>query len=355
MTNIKPTQNAIDANHQSVYPPTINRNLFSYVTNVIHKTTDIFVSVISFPTRYFGSKSWGIALLKGRLKIYKKEGYHHNLTPISQQEARHYVRYAAATAAIPKNDEAWTIPFGYALLSPKTLPLQQPKLPSGIQTTDEYFFDRSSGLKVSLFRNAKTNETIVCFGAIGSPTHELGPTNENFWLIRWQYIQMFASSLGAKMSIFDEAAQLCSAIKSAIPEGHIKLVGMCMGGALAQYAGLQTATETLCFNSLSIGAGLQQAIGDEKLALADRYITHISCKKDWASGEHTILTLIDRIFCAIGVRTPGNFGRHYSIPSASAYKTAKQIHDYLFGSIVSYLGYHYRTLPCEMSPTDRQP
>jgi hypothetical protein len=347
-------QDNLTPTYQSSFFTSIPQKIISSITDLLRKITDIFHQAIVFPTRYFGSKSGTITLQGCQLKIGAKEGYHLVLTPLSKQETRSYVRYAATTAAVVENDDAWTTPFGYTCLSPLALSINPSLLPPNIQATNECFFDRSNGLKVTLFHNPNNNEIVICFGAIGSSTHELGSTKENSWLICKQYTQMFFSGIGAKMSIFEEARQLSKAIINACPTRNVKLVGMCMGGALAQYVGLQTETKAICFNSLAIGAGLQQAIGDGKLALADRYITHISCKEDWASGEHKFLTLIDRLFCAIGIRTPGNFGHHYSIPSAPEYKTMYQIHTYLFGSVASHLGYHYRTLPSEMSVVDRQ-
>lgn len=96
---------------------------------------------------------------------------------------------------------------------------------------------------------------------------------------------------------------------------------------------------------MPIGAGLQHNLGEKRLSQADQWITNVSAEKDFASDS----TLARIMECALGllhIRSPRNFGRKYSIPSA--YTTPGEIHTFIMGSLAKHLGYDTRTLPSEM-------
>jgi hypothetical protein len=118
-----------------------------------------------------------------------------------------------------------------------------------------------------------------------------------------------------------------------------RFAGQSLGGAYAQYLALRTKQRAICFNSFPIGAGLQAKIPAETLNRAQQYCTHFVVEKD-PFNNNCLTTTVDRALSAMGVRTPGSFGRCLTIPSA--YKNFEHTHNYVLGSLCNYLGYDKR-------------
>ncbi len=321
------------------------------ISEAIAKVAQIALSIIYFPTRYFGSKTWHAAVVDGKITILKNPGYHTTLEAISRDKLCSSVPYAAACVSAHCKKNSWIEPFGLSQVSPRDLNIDRTHLPDSLIEKEDCFFDTDIGLKVDIMKNNTTGEVIVVYGAFSSSNSELSTWIDKKGMLAAQGSAVGSTLLGLSSELFDKALLLQKEITKALPDTKITLAGHSLGGALAQYVGLHTATQAICFNSFPLGAGLQQDIGREKLFNADRYVTHISCQTDWASDNQFGAAIIDTVCCSIGITTPGNFGRRLAIPSA--YTGTHDTHDYIFGSIMKHLGYNTRTTSQELSPDDR--
>lgn len=279
--------------------------------------------IVFFPARYFGSK-------------HHCTGYHFKMQKeLSPEEAKAFLPYAGANATVHSNDPDWL--FGHQLADYEKLPDI-----SGIEKRNTNYFNPETGLKLAVYENE--NELIISYGALTAYRSELPNATG---LSRKGYLNCIANLAGGVPSIFNEAERITLELLKTYPHASKKvtLSGQCYGGTLASFVGIKNKIQAVCTNSFPLGAGLQKEIGRDRLDLADEYVTHISANKDSIS-DNRFLSVLDRIASAIGIRTPGNFGKRLVIPSA--YRNSKHTHEHFMGSMMHHLGKKIRDKPREV-------
>jgi hypothetical protein len=307
-----------------------------------------------FPTRYLGAKDWSLPgiVLKLPLHVFNKilgkdssdlvsTGYHKTFERIlSIKEAKNLL--PVLLAALDSNSpEKYLHPLGLSFIKPKDLNIQDPEL----LTFDTCFLNPSTGAKITLVEK-NSSEILVVFGAKHS-AKRLFPDD-----ISWQKkvkkkqdIAIAQNLLGLKPATHTKTlSQVKQLLSHPFFNGKkITLTGCCFGGSLAQYLGLKLQLETVCFNSLQLGPGLQKDLGDQALAKADHYVTNISVKTDFLN-DNPIYNFANRVLSFIGIKTPGNFGKQYYIP----YQGPKSSHTFIRGSMMQHLGLHGKTFPSDL-------
>jgi|SRR5579872_4235449 len=305
----------------------------------IKKTTSAFFKLILnvslFPTRYLSSKSFNVGT-----------GYTRNLIPISPQKTKEYLRFAGGSVASFANDESWVKPFGTQFLNIEDVDLTG--LPGNLRAEKKCFFDPENGLKMVIVHSDA--EALIIYGSLRAGNAMLDDA-EAQKLVDRQNIILGANLFGFKPAIFEQADALFQRVKShpRLRGKRILFSGQCMGGCIASYVALKNQERAICFNTFPLGAGLQEDLGKNRLRQAGRLVTHISAKTDFVS-DPKYLDLVDLIISSIGIRTPGNFGRRFSIPSA--YNRAHDTHSYIFGSLMKHIGHNVRTRPAELRSWD---
>jgi hypothetical protein len=329
-------------------------NSIAYVAKRIFQAV---YQCITFPCRYLGSKDWSIPgiIIRTPYLIFKKilgfpvtketffgTGYHASFQKqLSKQEAKEHLLYACMAGFGHANNPCWIEPFGYKVISPKELGIKDERL----QPKNTCFFDPDSGLKIALAE--KEGEVLISFGAIDSGRIEV-PEKEIKNLNRRLHIAAGANLWGFQPGIFAQAEEFIKKLKEMpqFKDKKILLVGQCLGGALAQYVALKQQLKSYCFNTLPIGAGLQWDIPAATLQKAEEYVTHVGVKGDFAI-DGSIPNVFDFIFRKIGIKTSGNFGKKYFIPSA--YQDRKLTHERVIGSLMKYLGFHENAKPQDIN------
>lgn len=338
---------------------------------------------VCFPLRYLGSKTWSIPGLAARLpgvllfgwnksesittQLFGK-GYEYHSRGLTPEESKPFLRNACIASSIAvspsakmprRMEEEWLDPYGLKVISPKEMGLDLAGLSEHIEVNDRRFLDPESGLKVMMVTNE--DEVIIAFGAAGAAKNEFVDAENNpSWkkLERhiWNNI-VWANLFGASPEIYRQADKLYTAIKDheALKGKKITLVGHCLGGSLASYVGLKHGVQVNGFNTLAFGAGIQKEIGDERLKEANKYLTHISISKDFFS-DCPKSSIVDRMVNLMGIRTPGNFGKHYTVPAYEEYNNPKdgnslsrvnqdRIHNFYVGSMMAHVGFSNRDKP----------
>lgn len=308
----------------------------------------------SFPLRYVGSKSCSLpGFVLGKINQLVHfivqpgkalppigcEGYQWSLKKLPMEAVKHYVRLQSPLAASYANRWAWLDASGYKLINSKDVPVP---LPKGVIAKDTCFFNPRNGLKIAFFQNKE--ETVVAFGAIFSGNVELSNKRQQSRLVLRQHLYAFSAVFGGMPSSYRQADQIIRNLKdSGYFEGKkVILTGQCLGGGIASYAGLRNKIPTLCANTLLMGAGLQKRVGIETLREAKKYVTHVSTRGDYISNNR-IFHIFDRCLSFIGVRTPGNFGNRFYIPSA--FKSPAQNHAEIQSCALAYMGYSRHARP----------
>lgn len=375
-----------DLNNPSIIVPAEKKiektSLIKRICECIKRVFRSIVDFFLFPTRYFGSKTWSIPgiivrtpciLFKrlfgftGGMKLSEEilgKGYQFNTKTLGKDETKKLIRSATLATAVHNFTSKWREAmdvFGMSVLNPKDLQLDpnRVKINPNIECNDVRFFDRTSGLKMMAVANDK--EVLVTFGALGGPRAEITDKKEREALEKRIWKKVVWSGLGGiKPDIYEEANTLFSAIKNApsLKGKKIKVVGHCMGGSIATYVGLKHKLKVHSFNTLAFGPGLQQQVGTKALSQAEEYVTHLSIENDFFS-DCKQLKALDVLGSLIGLKTPGNFGKHYRIPAAKDYAAIKQyskrqdaIHNYFLGSMMEYIGHRNRTLPQDVVNAD---
>jgi hypothetical protein len=349
-TKRKIDQSAID-------PPTLGTRILSRITAIAKACFEFLKSLVLFPLRYFGSKTWSIPgvilrapiiafnrLFTRPLETFSQELFHDNGysfsfdKTLSPDELQPYLPAICGTGFVHKGDQSF-IPTGWKAINPKKLNLKI----DCMQARDSNFFDPATGLKASLMENGK--EVIISFSSLEPGVKE-------------DQAQKFGNGktgvllklyLGGNPPSFDLASKFVKQIKT-LPyfrDKKIVLSGNSYGGSLAQYAGLQNSVKAVCSNAVPLSAGQQKTLGQNILRNARLYITHIAVENDYVT-DVPIATTIDRVLSAIGIRTAGNFGRRYKIPSAYARWQLFHHHGFTLGSVMNHLGHGYRKIPCTL-------
>lgn len=331
------------------------------VTTLTKKTTEYVISFLGmikstccFPMRYVGAKTWSIPGIIIRTpyvifkrtfgistqKSFKEElfgtGYSYRYELLGKEEVKSMLLYASSIACGHSIKPEWIEPFGFQIISPKTLGIQFPN----IEAREHCFFDPKTSLKVVIIE--KDNEVVISFGALRCGDSEVSEEIDRTRMFRIGLRSAVYNWVGGIPEIYMEAEMLLKEIlnHSRFKGKKIVLAGQCFGGSLAGFIALKNKIPAYCFNTLPFGAGLQQEIGDENLACADQYLTHLKIENDFLNNRH-MYRIGDRILTGLGIRTPGCFGRKFFIPSA--YQKGKEIHEFYIGSMMQYLGFDKRS------------
>lgn len=213
--------------------------------------------------------------------------------------------------------------------------------------TDNCIFDRQTGLKIVVSVSASTKEIILAFGDANSMVAELNkdaPSTK-----RSQRLAVLANLCGwGNPEIYLRgntlAMYMITTLKGSYSYSNYKitLTGQSLGGTLAQYVGLRNGIPAFCYNAVPLGRKLQESIGHQNLSNAKSYVTHLSVSWDCPS-DVPMSGITSFLLNCLTVRTPGNFGQRFCIPTA--YYNPFSIHSYVSGSFVKSLGYSERVLP----------
>jgi len=302
----------------------IHNNLLSRIFQSVWRTFTFLPTLLS---RYYGSK----------LQCEYQFGFKNIL---SQEEAASYLPYISAAAyGFTGNAEEFLLPLGWTPILPKDLNL----IHSELTPTPYCYFDKSTGLKISFAE--KENEILIAIPGLlfsaGSEKNE--KARDYFNGIKRDPAKLINLSGGVPYVYLQAEQAINSLLELDRFKGKkITLVGQCFGGSIASYVALKKGLKAICFNSLQLGAGLQALIGDESLKKAEDYITHLCVQGDWLTTFRSI-ERIDRVLTYLHIRTPGNFGSKYLIPSA--YSSSLKSHGFVLGSLMAYLGHDKRTTP----------
>ncbi len=336
--------------------PTKKASLLTTVQK-IHRFFQMAMSVIAIPLRYFGSKNWSIPGATFRLleqsarvvlrmqkaikwkDVFPTGNVSKAQKRLSQEEAKAYVNPLAIVSYTYNGDTSWIEPLD---IRPAQLSDTECK-ELGIQKDKSRFIDTKTNVSFSIteqgdnlflsFSGAKSN----WWSSLSKWTVNPQETKETFATV--------GSMCGSCDELYQDLDKLFLRLKQS-PKWNRKkwtLLGQSRGGGYAQYIALKNKQQAICFNSVPMGAGLQAEIPQEVLSNAKRYCTHLCVEGD-IGNDNPYLTPFDRILSTLGIRTPGSFGHSYSIPTA--YKSSTDTHNYVFGSLFSYLGYDKR---CKMS------
>lgn len=204
--------------------------------------------------------------------------------------------------------------------------------------------EERSGIKISVLEN-DSSEIIIAFGAKHSAKRVFGEDHAGYQQFEKAQSRSIAQNLaGFLPESHIKSKQIIEHLLSLpyFKNKKITLTGTCFGASLAQYTGLKLGIKAVCFNSLQLGQAAQQDIGYEKLAQADFWIEHVNARKDFLNDSR-LYNLANHSLSFIGIKTPGNFGRQYCIPSA--YKDSSKSHVFIMGSFIKYLGFNERSVP----------
>lgn len=321
---------------------------------------------LSFPVRYLGAKTWSIpgiivrtpVLLFKRIFFHepltKREffgaGYHFSNGPqLSAEETKEMLRYAAfGLVPFRYEQDKWAEPFGAKIVPPANLTVDLTKIPGNVQTNSHAFIDKDNLFKAMVIEDE--NEMVVTFGAMHSHWHDnLGESEAKKYVNR-QLKSVFGNYIGKSYLYYQQADALTEQLKKIAQKKNKRLVvtGQSLSGAMASYVSLKQQVKGVCFNAVQLGAGLQREIGDQKLAKADGFLTQVSVSNELVS-QFPGISVVDRILSGAGVRTPGNFGRRFRVPTAFGMRKA---HDYPIQSMMKHIGYQIDTKANEIKPED---
>lgn len=340
-------------NYSSNVKTNIQINFKAVFTVIDQKVRNVATLILSsiqsfflFPLRYIGSKA----------RVVGSPGYvldRSNIQYLDGNQFKPYVKYVAATTTCFGNNERWIKPFNFHILNLKNENFIFPKSVGLTEAKEVCFFDHFTGLKVMVMTNDK-DEVVICYGALGSAIKERRFSLIEGWLHAInKVVAIVGSFLGFKPVLYEHASNLLTMIKDhpGFQNKKMVVVGHSLAGSFAAYAALKNQLPAVCFNSVPLGAGLQDNIDLKVLKNADKYVTQISCPYDFTSDLVGSQTL-DKIFTFLNIRTPGTFGKRFFIPSA--YNNGLGIHGLIMGSTMKLLGYNHNQTPADMSATDIQ-
>jgi hypothetical protein len=326
---------------------------FKKISKVAIKILKAFKNIITFPRRYLGSKTFSIlglffrfpfVLGKHCLKwndpnhslandLFNNQGYHpFDYQDLSPDEARDNIHYACAAAALQRNKHNWLEPFGYRLIS-------TPDFGIGLENQNSILFDPDTGLKMGIYE--KDNELLIAFGAFGSHKTQFNlddpDQKEKSNALHTSLItKSLFSFLGFHPALFKKANKFVEALKKSelFKNKKITLTGQSLGGTIASYVALKQQIQGVALNAGPLGAGLQEKIGDENLQKADSFLTHIVAKGDCLANSSLFFGIVDVALSALGIRTPGNFGKKMHVPTI--YEELIDIHYHILGALFSH-------------------
>jgi hypothetical protein len=333
------------------------------VSSVASRIFKFIKTSVLYPFRLLGSKTFTIPGLLYRLPqairdkingsptwatdLFCTKGYHqftyHNL---SAQEAKTHLVYAAATSAIHKNEMRWMEPYGYTRMDLSGIEL-------GLEKKEGVFFDRSCGLKFSLYE--KDDDVIIVFGAVSShhsqfSIHEWKEAN---WVGLKMQLAVVGDLIAGSPDLYKQANR---AIKSLLAidvmqDKKVTLCGQSLGGSIASYVSLRQSVKAYALNAVPLGAGLQKKVGEANLRNSEEYLTQISASGDYPSDVPTVFKVLDVVANAFGLRTPGNFGKRLRVPSL--YSGIQATHSHILASMVAKADPSFTELCRNMASSDK--
>ena len=345
----------------SIPPKTIQCNgLRARVGSAVRACFEWLRVVFLFPFRYLGSKTWsipGVILRAPWLcvkRIFTKFSLQQELfgakyqyffeKNLGPEELRPYLPYACAIAFVASVNPEYRLSGWNHIYSPDL------NLPEGCSLNQEgYVVDSMAGFKSVILE--KGGELIIAFRAMKHclKRDESDPKKP----VRLPSMDPEAKNLvsqlaGLKPALFERASSYVKHIGN-LPQFRdkkITVAGQCHGGTIASYAGIANGIPAICFNTCPLGVGLQEDLGKDRLDRASDLVTHICIEGDFLT-DHSYQAPLDVLANGLGLRTPGNFGKKFRIPSA--YSKGHDKHVFSLGSVMKHLGYPVRTLPKEIA------
>lgn len=307
-------------------------------------------------TRYIGSKSFSIWGVSYRLcshiahKIFDSsynksldkalffDHYQFLHTPATKKKAKSFIEASSCCTFVQSSDKKWVEKLELNVIDPKSLDLQM----DGIKCCDGYILDVESGLKIALCE--KNGKVYISYSAKRAAYPGAESLNESKDYIAVENSAIVSNLVGGKPARYLRGIVITKALlNSSFMQGkQVHLTGQCFGGSVAQAAALTFGVKATLFNTFAMGAGIQQLVGDKNILKAKKLITHVSAKSDYVSQPWYIKPF-DYTLGFLGIRTAGNFGKKFSIPTA--YTDTAETHKYFLGSLFEYLGYDKRDLP----------
>lgn len=341
------------------------RDCFSWVYSKLPLSQEL-----AFPFRYLGSKTWSLPGVLCRLPLVTikhlftknvsnsfsedlfgmgDQGYHRfghqTLTP---DAVKPFMKYGGMNAAIQSGliGDPFVTPFGYQNVSSKSIMKQLKQIPIAMEAHDTCFFDPKTGLKVAIYE--KNDHIIIAYGSLTGAESEIKDKVEQGRLKRILLTTARANIVGIKAALYKDAEVMCKEIID-VPQfknKRITVTGHSLGGTIASFVSLKCKLEGVALNALPLGVGLQEEIGQSTLINADKYLTHIIAKTDPKADLPVVVGGIDAIVNFVGLKTPGNFGRKYLVPSA--YSSGFETHAFILGSMMQHSGFDKRTYPKDL-------
>lgn len=205
-----------------------------------------------------------------------------------------------------------------------------------IQARENCYFDAESGLKIVLME--KSDEIVVGFGALRSCSSEVKEVQAVKKINNKIYATAIKNILGTTPKIYFKALEIFKALRESpyFMGKKLTLAGQCFGGSIASFVALSEKQQAYCFNSIPLGVGLQKVLGKNKLMEAKKYITHISVKNDYIT-DFPGMYIFNFLLNFIGIRTAGNFGNAFVIPSAFKLFDHFRTHSFVLASFMNYV------------------
>lgn len=194
--------------------------------------------------------------------------------------------------------------------------LSHPNTISDTLQLNEYnFIDPATGLKMLIATN-KTN-AFICFGSIQkSEEKDIYKDYEGDCLGKTLLKNVAGTLFQETTELYEEAERLVDEIieGDALKGKKITVLGQCLNGSVATYIGLRKNWDARTFNAFPLGKKLQNRIGEEQIALADRYVTNISIEGDCMDNPYYfgIINFVSRLFC---LGAPSKPGHRITIPA----------------------------------------
>lgn len=270
-----------------------------------------------------------------------------NLIHLTPHQAKKYLRYLAFSTSSFNNNTSWSDALNIRFIDP--MKTQNSIKLDDFEVTPYGFKDYRTGLKIVLGETSK-KEIFICFGAAGS----FGADTSGSKMVRAQSAQMmavFGNLLGFQNYLFQQAAESVSALikQEFFKNKKVFIMGNSLGGTIASFASLKNKIPSICFNSLQLGLGQQQAISFQTLNEANKYVTHISTSNDYVS-QFPGMRYLAYFLNTLRIRTIGNFGKKYIIPSL--YNPFVS-HGWIVKCMMQHIGYQANQKTADLSLEDK--
>lgn len=324
-------------------------------------------NLLLFPLRYLGAKNWSLPGVVIRTPVilfrhifYKEPltkaqffgtGYHENSSELNVEESKNYLRYVSyGLLPFRHEEDKWAEPFGGKIVAPTTLGIDFSKIPGQVEAKEKSFFDSNNLFKTVVIEDE--NEMVVTFGPLSSHWHDFDNSDTAKTRVYKLVFSTLLGFAGLDSLQYQQADAIVEQLKERAKQKNKTLVltGQSLAGALASYAGLKHEVKAICFNSVQLGAGAQYSLGSNRLAKADEFVTHVNVKNEFLFAT-PLFNVFDKAVSTLGIRTPGNFGQRFHIPSA--FDSGRAAHDYPIKSFMKHIGYNQEFLPNQLSLNDR--